>query len=438
MEDAIQQLRDRFECMSTDLFIVEQRLDQEFALIYGPERHPRHLLQRLAKVQKDIQTLSDQFQARAILKGTELLFTAKSQLADTLRQQLRAYELLGALQEAAGGAAPEQDIRCEQIYQEGEELLRRWMKTDQRAMQFPELVSDEKGLDRSDVGATPQGSAAPPDTSADGVPARNIDQVSGISSVAAQETAGPGASSAAETSAAAPSAGGARSRVFPDFGPPRDSAIPDGERGSAEQHKQQNRGPSEEPEDEACVCGYSPIPASVFERVPALTRRRARLGDVNALFHCLHHMRYEKGKEGTSTTIKELNQMNFRVVGQTGEAKLSTLRYLRLVDVNARTGSVRLLVPQKTRAPPDGRGNRLGPSARTANQSSSSLRTRSQAGLSTGAARAAARGGGRREFGREKGETRHKTVSRRVLGKGPDSMHLGSAERARKKDEGPL
>ncbi|KYK70350.1 hypothetical protein TGPRC2_259520 [Toxoplasma gondii TgCatPRC2] len=426
MEDAIHQLRDRFECMSTDLFIVEQRLDQEFARIYGPERHPRQLLHRLAKVQNDIQTLSEQFQQ---------LFTAKSQLADTLRHQLRSYELLGALQEVAGGEAPAQDIRCEQIYEEGEELLRRWMKTDQRSMQFPEWASDEKGLDRNDGMSTSQGNAAPFDGRSDFIPGKNADLAAGAAHSDLPEAAGTAASSGPEMSHPAFATVGGRSRVFCDVAPARDPGVPDAERGNAEH---QTRGASEEPENEACVCGYSPITVSVFEGVPALTRRRSRLGDVNELLHCLYHMRYEKGKEGASTTIRELNHMNLKVVGQTGEAKLSTLRYLRLVDVNPRTGTVRLLVPQrKTRvAAEGGRGSLTGQTAsRPAKQPpSSSLRTSAGGRLSKNAASASSRSqsGSRREFGRDR-EKKHQTQSRFPLGSTErtryDSSELKDAEK---------
>ncbi|PFH37949.1 hypothetical protein BESB_002900 [Besnoitia besnoiti] len=330
---------------------VEQRLDQEFAHIYGPERHPRHLLQRLAKVQKNIQLLSEQFQ---------LIFTAKSQLADTLRQQLRSYELLATLQEAAGGEAPAQDVRCEQIYQEGEELLRRWMNTDQRAMQFPEFAADEQGAEGKAATAAAPGPAGTPDAAVDGIWARTQDHVSRRNLSSTPGEVNSAVAGAAEAfPAGLPATVLGRPEPAPEAAAPgsRDSGNSAGEKALSEQ---QTSGASEETRTEDCVCGFLPLSAPVFEQVPALTRRRARLQDVNALFHCLFHMRYEKGREGASTTVKELNKMNFTVVGQTGEAKLSTLRYLRLIEVNGRTGEIRLLAPpRKTRAAAGGRRGAL-------------------------------------------------------------------------------
>lgn len=87
---------------------------------------------------------------------------------------------------------------------------------------------------------------------------------------------------------------------------------------------------------------FNPIDEKTFQAVPALTRRRAKLEDVNRVYKTLYEMAI---KEGYCKPIEksELQQMNLQVFGQTGEAKLATLRYLKIIEILNKTGSVRLL-----------------------------------------------------------------------------------------------
>ncbi|CRG99852.1 conserved Plasmodium protein, unknown function [Plasmodium relictum] len=87
---------------------------------------------------------------------------------------------------------------------------------------------------------------------------------------------------------------------------------------------------------------FIPIDQSTFQSVPILIRRRAKLDDVNLIYKTLYDMAIKKGS-CHPVEKSELTQMNLQVFGQTGEAKIATLRYLKIIEVINKTGSVRLL-----------------------------------------------------------------------------------------------
>lgn len=87
---------------------------------------------------------------------------------------------------------------------------------------------------------------------------------------------------------------------------------------------------------------FTPIDEKTFLDVPVLTRRRAKLKDVNKVYKTLYELAV---KAGSCKIIEksELQQMNLQVYGQTGEAKLATLRYLKIIEITNKNKSVRLL-----------------------------------------------------------------------------------------------
>ncbi|SCP04311.1 conserved protein, unknown function [Plasmodium ovale] len=89
-------------------------------------------------------------------------------------------------------------------------------------------------------------------------------------------------------------------------------------------------------------CLFSPIDYATFQSVPPLIRRRAKLDDINLIYKTLYDMAIKKGS-CLPVEKSELIQMNLQVFGQTGEAKIATLRYLKIIEVINKTGSVKLL-----------------------------------------------------------------------------------------------
>lgn len=87
---------------------------------------------------------------------------------------------------------------------------------------------------------------------------------------------------------------------------------------------------------------FIPIDEKTFNDVPALTRRRAKLEDVNKVYKTLYEMAIKAGSCKPVEKL-ELQNMNLQVFGQTGEAKLATLRYLKIIEIINKNGSVKLL-----------------------------------------------------------------------------------------------
>ncbi|CAD2086095.1 conserved protein, unknown function [Plasmodium vinckei lentum] len=87
---------------------------------------------------------------------------------------------------------------------------------------------------------------------------------------------------------------------------------------------------------------FTPIDDNTFQTVPSLIRRRAKLDDINLIYKALYDIAMKKGS-CLPVERSELTQMNLQVFGQTGEAKIATLRYLKIVEVINKTGSVKLL-----------------------------------------------------------------------------------------------
>eukprot|EP00366_Plasmodium_knowlesi_P001473 XP_002258970.1 hypothetical protein, conserved in Plasmodium species [Plasmodium knowlesi strain H] len=77
---------------------------------------------------------------------------------------------------------------------------------------------------------------------------------------------------------------------------------------------------------------FCPIDDATFQSVPALIRRRAKLDDINLIYRSLYDMAIKKGS-CVPVEKSELTQMNLQVFGQTGEAKIATLRYLKIIEV---------------------------------------------------------------------------------------------------------
>ncbi|EUD65692.1 hypothetical protein C922_03940 [Plasmodium inui San Antonio 1] len=77
---------------------------------------------------------------------------------------------------------------------------------------------------------------------------------------------------------------------------------------------------------------FCPIDDATFQSVPPLIRRRAKLDDINLIYKSLYDMAIKKGS-CLPVEKSELTQMNLQVFGQTGEAKIATLRYLKIIEV---------------------------------------------------------------------------------------------------------
>eukprot|EP00922_Rhytidocystis_sp_ex-Travisia-forbesii_P057925 GHVS01085697.1.p1 GENE.GHVS01085697.1~~GHVS01085697.1.p1 ORF type:complete len:292 (-),score=51.25 GHVS01085697.1:347-1222(-) len=89
------------------------------------------------------------------------------------------------------------------------------------------------------------------------------------------------------------------------------------------------------------IDGFTPICEAEFSAVPLLVRRRALLPAVNKVYSFLWVRAIKHGGPHNISKM-EFAKHNLSVVGQTGEAKLATLRHLKLLEIN-RDGTVRLV-----------------------------------------------------------------------------------------------
>ncbi|VWU51762.1 conserved protein, unknown function [Hepatocystis sp. ex Piliocolobus tephrosceles] len=87
---------------------------------------------------------------------------------------------------------------------------------------------------------------------------------------------------------------------------------------------------------------FRPIDEATFQKVPLLIKRRAKLEDINLIYKALFDIAIKRGS-CLPVEKSELTQMNLQVFGQTGEAKIATLRYLKIIEVINRTSSIKLL-----------------------------------------------------------------------------------------------
>eukprot|EP00057_Strongylocentrotus_purpuratus_P003122 XP_003725973.1 PREDICTED: spindle and kinetochore-associated protein 2 [Strongylocentrotus purpuratus] len=84
-----------------------------------------------------------------------------------------------------------------------------------------------------------------------------------------------------------------------------------------------------------------PITEEEFTSVSDLVRARAKLEDVNRVYSRLHdHFKTEGNTAALS--VPDMSKMGMKITGATGEAKLKTLRSLKIINIT-RTGAVKLL-----------------------------------------------------------------------------------------------
>ncbi|XP_072163442.1 SKA complex subunit 2-like isoform X2 [Diadema setosum] len=84
-----------------------------------------------------------------------------------------------------------------------------------------------------------------------------------------------------------------------------------------------------------------PVTEEEFASVSDLIRGRAKLDDINRVYRRLYdHFRTE-GNKG-SLSVPDMSKMGMRITGATGEAKLKTLRALKIINIT-RTGAVKLM-----------------------------------------------------------------------------------------------
>nr|XP_054749056.1 spindle and kinetochore-associated protein 2-like [Lytechinus pictus] len=83
-----------------------------------------------------------------------------------------------------------------------------------------------------------------------------------------------------------------------------------------------------------------PVTEEEFTSVSDLIRGRAKLEDVNRVYSRLYdHFKTERNTAPLS--VPEMSKMGMKITGATGEAKLKTLRSLKIINIT-RTGAVKL------------------------------------------------------------------------------------------------
>eukprot|EP00920_Eleutheroschizon_duboscqi_P004204 GHVT01009685.1.p1 GENE.GHVT01009685.1~~GHVT01009685.1.p1 ORF type:complete len:194 (-),score=19.43 GHVT01009685.1:747-1328(-) len=147
------------------------------------------------------------------------------------------------------------------------------------------------------------------------------------------------------------------------FGPPPPPHLPEPAVGRGLPVSPATKPSSSPPQQK--IQTFIPLTVKEFNSVPELVRRRAKYEDVNNLFSSLWELALSSGTPGPFTR-KQLAEMQLTVVGQTGDAKLQTLRYLKAVEIIGDT-SVRLL-----RAPRFPKANRSGGAAGARRRTASS------------------------------------------------------------------
>jgi len=75
---------------------------------------------------------------------------------------------------------------------------------------------------------------------------------------------------------------------------------------------------------------FYPVSEEEFSRVSDLIKLRCKLIDVNQVYETLFH-HFKKGSKPLS--VPAMVKMGIKITGQTGEARLATLRALDLISI---------------------------------------------------------------------------------------------------------
>eukprot|EP00743_Colponemidia_sp_Colp-15_P009246 GILK01010099.1.p1 GENE.GILK01010099.1~~GILK01010099.1.p1 ORF type:complete len:270 (-),score=38.28 GILK01010099.1:97-864(-) len=78
---------------------------------------------------------------------------------------------------------------------------------------------------------------------------------------------------------------------------------------------------------------WAPISDQEFEQVPLLIKGRVKLVEINRLYESIWK-HFKANKISKPLTIIDLTNMGNKVTGQTGEAKLNSLRHLKRITIN--------------------------------------------------------------------------------------------------------
>ncbi|KAF8820470.1 hypothetical protein IE077_003157 [Cardiosporidium cionae] len=280
-----------FISISEDLAIVETKLNDEFSSIFGDDQNPTLYRQRLATLIEKYSGLKEEFLN---------LYPHKKAVAEALQKQLHTCTSLYTLQCQSGAIIPNY---YETIKEAASHVLQEWKEAEQHRQLFmTSHLSSE--LSKKEFAPTlARNEAMMPSVSPPTLLSWNNENFS--------------------------------SNLHP---PPRlDQPSPE----------------AAKPLSLHLDTGFAPIRQEEFSMVPPLIRRRSKLEDLNNLYHTIWCI-IQKRSNLYSIPRKELAETGVKVFGQTGEAKLATLKYLHIIQIAPREGSITLCkeyCPPRTKKP---------------------------------------------------------------------------------------
>eukprot|EP00922_Rhytidocystis_sp_ex-Travisia-forbesii_P057924 GHVS01085696.1.p1 GENE.GHVS01085696.1~~GHVS01085696.1.p1 ORF type:complete len:297 (-),score=53.87 GHVS01085696.1:444-1334(-) len=282
MELPVEDLRRKFQVLSHDLGAVEGKLSAELGELYGQELEPRKLLQDLLRLDVCVQN------TKATLDD---ILCAKMLLTEQLQKQFGCYNAISQVLRRAGLTESDESVAAATKV---EDVLRRWRTAT--------AGNNNSGIDQENSGVG------------------SLQFHSQLVQIHNQQSSGTNMS-------LLPAEQNENQQLQS-----QDEHFPGG---GATTQTDDNIISSKRTD------GFTPICEAEFTAVPLLVRRRALLPAVNKVYSFLW-MRAIKHGGPHNISKMEFAKHNLSVVGQTGEAKLATLRHLKLLEIN-RDGSVRLV-----------------------------------------------------------------------------------------------
>ncbi|KAL0248172.1 hypothetical protein GEMRC1_003408 [Eukaryota sp. GEM-RC1] len=96
---------------------------------------------------------------------------------------------------------------------------------------------------------------------------------------------------------------------------------------------EKNTSHSEEPSPSRSSGDFIPITDDEFNGVSSIVRGRSKLSDLNELYRSLYDL-FDGGRKKSTLSHEKACKLGLKVTGQTGEARLNTLRQLKIVHLS--------------------------------------------------------------------------------------------------------
>lgn len=317
METCINTLKKKIGNLSDDIDVIQRRLSDDIGKIYEDEINPMMIMEEMENIKNDLKKIKRDF---------DYIYQKKKMCASMLYKQLQNYHFLSDVEEKLDKPVNEfetykrgeqmlSDFFCDEINQ----FLTNFNVEDIKETILLNMQQNMFANGNTEHRILENGNILPSSTKSDIVNNNN----SGLQNDQNESCKGM--------------SGDLKEQSVGLYGNMERNDVNNSTNEQEENEKEMNKN-----RDKKTPFLFTPIDEKTFLDVPVLTRRRAKLQDVNKVYETLYELAI---KAGCCKTIEksELQQMNLQVYGQTGEAKLATLRYLKIIEITNKNKSVRLL-----------------------------------------------------------------------------------------------